>query len=216
MGARVRAIGRKVKKGLAEHLVDSSAIVTVSNPLFTAIEITAGGMSNDLSQKARTLGILTLYGGVSFLIDKGRRVSRRIFKITQESRERAQWLHDTLYLATFNALTAPGFYYFAGARTFREYAVGTLGAIGFGLFGGGLMMYAKDAFRDLLGLETCRRRAYPDLVRRQNPKIKKGLAVAVAAGSLALMNLMYSLNPKKTSNPVVEPTPIVRVDTQSQ
>lgn len=106
-------------------------------------------------------------------------------------------MHDSLYMCAFNIVLAPPIYLVSGAREAREIIIGTAIAAGLGLVQGPWLGYAVDVGRDLTGLGRCERRTYPDLIRRRNPKIKKGLAATLVAASIGLMGGIYSLTPDK-------------------
>jgi hypothetical protein len=153
-------------------------------------------MSDELSINARITASLISYCGIGFLCARGRDYSRKIMKITDKTKEYIQSIHDSAYLVGFNLMAAPPIYYVAGARTFKELAAGTAIAMGFGAFMGSPMGYAVDTFRDMVGLKECNRKAYPNLIKRQNKNVKRGLAALLAAGHVAIMTGIYSLTPE--------------------
>ena len=102
-------------------------------------------------------------------------------------------MHDAAYLAAFNLVVAPLIYGASGAKNVKAIAIGTATAMGFGLVNGGLMGYAVDLFRDLTGLKECNRPSYPRLLRKQNPRIKQGLAALLTAAAMAVTVGIYAL-----------------------
>lgn len=188
---------KKIAERLKFHAVDTTALLTASNPIFSALEVTACGMSDELSIHARLLATGTAYAGIGTLFRMGRDFSRRIFEINDQTKERTQGIHDTLYAMGFNLLISPPMYILAGARSLKEIAAGTALGVGFGLAGGWPMGYAIDVFSDLTGLQKSERKSYPEIIRKQKSKIKKGLAVSLTLGSIALMSGIYALTPDK-------------------
>src|SRR3989344_5121862 len=102
-----RNIVRRVKDSLTYHLVDSTALLAESTPIFAAFETGIAGMSDDISINARLIATGLAYAGVGTALAKGRDLWRKAFKVSDTTKERVQMLHDTAYLAAFNLVTAP-------------------------------------------------------------------------------------------------------------
>ena len=167
-----------------------------STPIFTALEILIARLPNELSQKGRCLGIGLTYAGLGYLIGKGRDLSKKAFGITDETTENIQKIHDMLYMAVANMTTAPIAYYAVGARDPWELTKGGLSAGLFGLGFGWLMGYGIDVFRDLTGLKECKRRSYPETIRKRGPRVKKGIMALTTVTSIALTLGVYELRNK--------------------
>src|SRR3989344_4326364 len=102
-----RNIVRKVKDNLTYHLVDSTALLAESTPIFAAFETGLAGMSDEISMNARLFATgLTYLGGMGIAYSKGRDFYRKIFKITDKTRERVQSLNDAAYTGLFNLAVA--------------------------------------------------------------------------------------------------------------
>ena len=187
------SLAGKVKDSLKYHVVDSTSLMAVSTPIFAAFETQCADMSDENSLHARLLAVGLTYAGMGRLFSKGLDVSRKIFKINPETTEKMKHLHDAAYAAAYNLVICPPFYYAAGVRDPKQIAWGTAAGVGFALVVGGPMGYAVDAFRDLTGLKESER--LPELVSRQNSKIKKGLAALLVGGVIALTAGIYSLTP---------------------
>jgi len=185
---------KQIGKGLAYHLVDTTALNTAANPIMAGLEITAFGMSDEVSINARIFASVIGYLGVGSLLAKGRDLSRRIFGVTEKSKEKVQQFHDGTYLAGFNAVFAPIMYTYSGETDLKKIAIGTLGLMATGAVLGGPIGYAVDSFRDLTGLQNSERNSYPDLVRKQTPIVKKTIATALIAASIGVMSATYSIN----------------------
>jgi len=208
-----RSIVRKVKDNLTYHLVDSTALLAESTPIFAAFETGLAGMSDEISMNARLFATgLTYLGGMGIAYSKGRDFYRKNFKITDKTRERVQSLNDAAYTGLFNLAVAPAIYLASGARDPKEIAIGTASAIALGLVNGAPMGYAVDVFRDLTGLKDCERPSYPNLLKRQSSKTKKGLVALLVAGAIAATAGIYALNPNKSEAPnYQQPTAIEQV-----
>jgi hypothetical protein len=185
-------IYRKSQEALKKHVVDSTAILVLSNPLYSTLETVVSGMSNSNSINARTFGTGLTYAGMGRLFTKGLDLSRKKFNIVSESSEKVKHLHDAFYSAAFNIAISPPIYLAAGVRDAKEIALGTVSAAGMAFFAGGSFGYAVDAYRDLMGIQDSVR--IPELVRRQNGKLKIGLAAALVASSIGAMGLIYHIN----------------------
>src|SRR3989344_4308879 len=129
---------------LKVHFVDSTAILTVTNPMYTALEMGPAGMSSETSMHSRILGSALMYAGFGSLYAQGRDLSKRMFGITDAASERAKTLHDTLYTFVYLAAFQPPFYYAAGSRSIKEIAIGAVGSALMGLLSGPVTGYALD------------------------------------------------------------------------
>lgn len=194
----------KKLENLKYHIVDSTAYLTASYPVYTAIDTMVAGIADDISINTRILGGVLTYGGLGWAIGKGRDLSKKMFKITDKTKERYQQIHDSLYLATINIPLGAGMYTLAGETDIKKIAIGTGLGVAFGLFMGPWIGYAVDSARDLIGLDECKRKFYPKSIQKLGPKIKKGLAVALTAASIGIMSLMYALSPNNPKIPETE------------
>jgi hypothetical protein len=179
----------KAKTALIYHLIDSTAMLTETTPTFAAYEVFAAGMSPQVSKNTRWIIAGATYGGLGWVYGKVRDISRKVFHINKETKERFKNLHDAVYTSAFNLVLSPPLYYAAGERDIEKIAIGTLCSIGLGLINGGPLGYTVDAFRDLTGLEQSER--IPKLISKQSPAIKKSLATILVATSLATTGLIY-------------------------
>lgn len=198
------SLAEKVKDGLKYHIVDSTALMAFSTPVFAAFETSCAGMSNETSLNARLLAVGLTYAGMGRLFSKGLDVSRKLFKIKPETKEKMKQLHDAAYATAYNLVICPPFYYAAGVRDPEQIALGTAAGMGFALVVGGPMGYAVDAFRDLTGLKESER--LPELVNKQNSRVKKGLAALLVGGAIALTAGIYSSTPNKNDSQYGPPT----------
>ncbi len=195
-----RSIMQKARDIATYHIVDSTAILAESTPVFAAFETGIAGMSDEVSMNARMFAAGLVYLGMGSAFAKGRDLSRKLFKITDKTKERIQSVHDAAYSGAFTLAISPLLYAASGARDPKEIAIGTAVAVGFGLVNGSPVGYAVDLFRDLTGLKDCERPSYPYLLKRQNSKTKRGLAALLTAGTIALTAGIYAITPDKQDN----------------
>lgn len=193
-----RFLIERVKNTLQYHVIDSTALLTESTPAFAAYETFIAGMSTEVSMNTRLLVALSTYAGLGYVFGKGRDISKNFFRVTDKTSERFQQLHDALYTVAFNLALSPAFYLAAGETDAKKVAIGTACAMGLGAINGGPMGYAVDAFRDLTGLKESER--VPELVRKQNSKLKKTLATILVGGAIALAAAIYSANQGAQNN----------------
>jgi len=182
----------KMKESLAKHLVDSTAVATVSNTVMAPLETLVCGMPNEVSANARMLGTALTFAGLGTVYTKGRDLSKRVFKITEKTSEKVKAIHDTLYSVGYLMAITPAFYYASGSRDLKEIAAGTIATAAVGLLAGSPTGYAIDAYRDLTGIQESER--LPDCIKKQDSKVKKGLVALITAGSVAAITALYSLN----------------------
>ncbi|MBS3086825.1 L-alanine exporter AlaE [Candidatus Pacearchaeota archaeon] len=187
-----RSLLDKIKEKMKYHLVDTTAILAPTNPIFSAMEVGVSGMSDQVSIDSRLTVAAFSYAGAGWLYSKGRDLSRRIFHINDQTKERIQTLHDSAYTFGFNLLAMPIVYLSTGADL-KQTAIGSVSAAALGVITGPIMGYSIDVARDLTGLQESDRASYPNLIKRQRPSIKKGLAGLLVAGSILAMAGIYGL-----------------------
>ena len=174
------------------HVVDSTAALASTNPVFAVFENVVWGMSDQVSLNARLFAAGITYAGLGSLVSRGRDLSRKLFKIKDTTSEKIQTFHDAVYLMGFNVVIAPIMYTTAGANT-QETIEGTLTAMGLSIINGPLIGYSIDLARDLTGIKRSER--IPKQIRDFSSKSKKGLAALLTAGSIAFNGAIYKLTP---------------------
>jgi hypothetical protein len=183
------------------HFSDGTAVAAVYTPAYALMETAIVGMSHELSMNSRLLGLAAIYGGLGNLIGLGRNISKKVFKITEESSEKIKNIHDTLYLAGSALIINPVFYLAAGARDPKEIIMGTVAGAVLGAAVGIPMGYAIDAFRDLLDIKKSER--IPKKITMAKPGMKKAVATGLVVLSMGLTSAVYKFVPdKKDINPV--------------
>ena len=197
--------GDKPKGDLVEqlkyHAVDSTALLFSTHPIFAAFETLCAGMTDDVSINSRLYITALTYAGLGCAVGKGRAFSRKLFNIVDKTKEKIQYLHDSLYMAAINVPLGVGIYLAAGETDPKKIAIGTAIGVAFGATTGPLAGYCIDVGEDLAGIKPCERRTYPEFVKKQRPKVKKGIAAALIAVSISLMSLVYALTPDRAPRP---------------
>ena len=194
---------------------DSTSLLTTTSPIYASFEVGIAGMSDEVSIKARLMAAgLSYFAGMGWAFGKTRDISRKYFKINDQTSEKTQAFHDSLLSGAFNLVVAPIIYYACGVSDPKQLAIGTATAIGFGIAQGPLLGYTVDVGRDLVGLHSCERRTYPRLVRNQPPRFKKAIAVGLITASIALMSGIYSLTPNTKEIPTQPQQGLERVITE--
>jgi hypothetical protein len=194
---RAKAIYRNMKEELPTHLVDSTALMVASTPVFAGFESLVTGMPNESSLQARKLAVGLTYLGMGRLFTKGMDLSRKHFGITKESSEKQKNVHDALYAVTYNAVISPPFYFAAGVTNPWKITVGTSIAMGLALVSGGPMGYVVDTYRDLIGNKITGKEdseRLPLAVQKQSRLIKLGLAGLLIGASVGATSLIYKVN----------------------
>ena len=79
---------QRIKDTAKYHLVDSTAILAESTPIYAAFETFVAGMSNKVSMTTRVLAATSAYAGLGYVYGKGRDASRRLLKINDTTKER--------------------------------------------------------------------------------------------------------------------------------
>jgi len=173
---------------LKQHLVDTTALLVVSHPIYAAMETLVMNIPEDVSLRTRGIATVTSFAGLGWLYAKGRDASRGYFGIDQECSEMSQTVHDTGYAIGFAGAVSPVFYAAAGG-CLEDTVYGTLGAMGLSIFSGPIMGYSLDAFRDLVGLQESHR--LPSIVKNRSQRTKGVIAAGLLAASLALFGAVY-------------------------
>lgn len=191
---------KRVMDNLKYHIIDSTACLAEASPVFSIFEVGVAGLSDATSINARLLSAGLFYGGLGYLFAKGRDLSRKIFRITDKTKEKIQYVHDAAYAGVFTLVTSPPIYAVSQALAgedidLTKIAIGTATATLLGGANGSPVGYTIDVFRDLSGIKECNRPSYPNFIKKQSSKVKKGILAGMIAASIGLMWLTYSLTP---------------------
>ncbi len=193
---------KRVIEGLRDHLVNSTAIMTSVNPLYALLETKAFHMTDQVSINARYRATWLTYGGLGWILLEGRKLSRRFFDITEKTSEWIQLAHDGIYTFCISLPIGPPFYWWSGETDLRKIAVGTIASAGVGVLAGPVLGYGVDVYKDLVGLDECKRPSYPDVVKNLGSNTKRVIAAGLVAASIGLTAGVYSLTPDIEENNV--------------
>lgn len=187
------------KEELKEHFIDCTAMITASQPFYVALEKIIGACNEDYiiplnkSLQARFWTAAVAYGGMAWVYSKGRKLSRKVFHITEKSKERIQGVHDGLYTMAFSGLTI-GLVYLLSQETDTDKLALISGITAASAIPRGFVIgYFIDTFKDLFNFKKCERPSYPQRIRNLSPRAKKGVLAATIAASLTLIGGMYYL-----------------------
>lgn len=186
-----KGIMRKSYEKVRSHVVDTTAVLVASNPIFTLSENVLSGMSDKLSIDNRINGSLLFYLGAGFLFSKGREVYNRLLNIKEDSKYKGLYdvVWGTIFGAGFNAAVTA-----TNSQSLEDIAAGAFAGAITGSVTGFPAGYSIDTFRDFTGISPSER--LPEKVKGFSRKAKKGLAVGLIAASLAFMSGVYKATPK--------------------
>jgi hypothetical protein len=183
-----RSLGEK----FCDHVVSSTAQLAVATPVYAALETMCYAMSDSVSMDSRVNAAMATYCGVGFLVTKGRELYRNVFRVSQLASEKAQSIHDSLYLAAFSVPYSLVLYTVSGETDWFKIGLGTgIGAVS-SFVVGPAMGYAMDAGADLMGLSECKRPSYVKRLGQLSSRAKKGVAAVAVGTSLGLTALVYT------------------------
>ncbi|MBW3004827.1 L-alanine exporter AlaE [Candidatus Woesearchaeota archaeon] len=176
-----------------QHVTDSAALFAVSTPCGAFLENVLAGMADEVSLKSRLIVGGLYLAGIGGALGYGRDISKKLCSITDETKERYQQIHDMVYIGAATVVVNPPIYIAAGAKDFKEIAIGTLCAAAVACASGGIMGYSVDLFRDLTGYKPSSR--VPKKVQKARPSLKKALAAGVFTAAMGLAGLVYYITP---------------------
>lgn len=187
-----------IKHELHRHVVDSTAMVTIANPIYAFLEVLSG-MTTGVSLNSRAISTAATYAGLGSLT-KIRDFSKRKIGITADSSELAKGLHDVVFTATAVVGLKPLIYMASGETDLKKIIIATAATT----MAGAVMAYPGgrliDCYREIMGVEETNR--LPKIVEDQSPRVQKGLAGLLTAGSVAAVGAVYVATPYVT--PYVE------------
>lgn len=178
---------------LRKHFVDTTAMITESNPIFAISEI-ASGLSIENSINARLFAAGIGYFGFAKVYSSGRDFWKKSFGVSEVTSEIKQVVCDLGYSVTFNLFFSPIMYYVAGERDFETIALATGASMGLSLFNGAPVGYAIDVSRDLFGIKECKRKSYPKKIKELSLNSKRKIAIGLIVGSIGITSLVYQVS----------------------
>ena len=180
------------------HLVDATATTTVSTPVYTALETIVVGMSPEVSIKTRLGFIAANYIGGGRIVAYFRDVYKKMFNVTETTKEATQKSYDRAYIGICNFCSELLFSTISSYTSTKQLTANQIilgaalaGAVGLGI--GALEGYSIDSFRDLFGLKPTKR--LPAKIREQPLHVKKIIATEFICLSLALTTMIYVISP---------------------
>jgi hypothetical protein len=175
---------RKATLGLEKHFVNTTATISLTNPIYAVVETTVMGMPDYVSLDAKLYGSALYYFPLGFAYAEGMKLSRKKFKLSQESPKKKLRTHDKIYSTLFSLAVTPPIYALSGSNwTWPELFFKTSVVLGVSWVIGDSLGLANDVCRDLNGLEESPR--LPSLIKNQHPLAKKSLFWAYATASAA-------------------------------
>jgi hypothetical protein len=176
---------------LKYYIVDTTALLTTSTPIYAAMETFGSGMSSDTSLEARLKVVQLSYMGLAVVYTKLRDLSKYVFNINDSSAEKVHKIHDSLYTTVFNIGISVPVYLSSGAN-WKQTLIGTGSALVLSFFiTGPINGYGVDAYRDFWNLEKSNR--LPEKIRQLTPRCKKGIAAALIGASVGLTSIVYEV-----------------------
>lgn len=185
-------VSNKVVNYVKLNTVDNTSLCIGGVPVFALSDVGVTGMSVAVSLKSRIFGASLGYCGLGLAYSFFRGVSRNIFGIHEKSNELLQVVHDSVYSASFSIPLSVGFYTFGGEEDVRKIVVGTALGAGYSFFTGGATGWSVDVYRDLVGIQTCDRRSYPNFLKQRGNSVKKIIAGGLVVASLGITTEIYS------------------------
>ena len=187
-----RYISNKIVEYAKLNTVDNTSLCIGGVPVFALSDVGVAGMSVAVSLKSRVFGASLGYCGLGLAYSFFRSLSRGMFGIHEKSNEWLQLFHDSVYSATFSIPLSVGFYTFGGEQDTRKIVVGTVLGAGYSFFTGGATGWSVDVYRDLVGIQTCNRRSYPNFLKNRSNTVKRIIAGSLVVASIGITTEIYS------------------------
>ena len=92
---------KKIAQNTKYNAVTNTAMCAESTPVYAAFETGVAGMTDAVSLNARLIVLGAGYCGAAWVYGQGRSMWRKAFKITDQTREAKQHLHDAMYAVSF-------------------------------------------------------------------------------------------------------------------
>jgi len=192
----------KVVGYLKSNIIDATALMVESNPFFAVYEVAVADMSDWTSLKSRFWGTVAAYVGLGKLYVGGKNKSQEIVGINEHSSKWVQRIHDSVYTMGFAGIVSPILYFaLSGERDPEKIVIATVGSMGLGLINGPFLGWTTDAVGDLSSSKECKRKDYPDFIRIQKQKTKRGILAGAVAVSIGLTAIVYPLVPNGILSP---------------
>ncbi len=187
-------INMKIEKivDLGKHyLVDNTALLLGSTPIYTAMETLASGMSVATSFESRLKVAALAYMGLGTFYVKGRDLSKKILGFTEKTKGWKHVVHDSIYNLAWNIPFSIVIYQTSGADL-EQTVKGVAGASILSFVSGPINGHSIDAFRDFTGTIPSPRKM-PKIIKNSKKSVKKLLAAGMVAGSLISTLGIYAI-----------------------
>ena len=212
-------LGKKATREIVKDITTSTALLIVASPIQAVNDtlvleylgktldaaninyMNMMAMTNESSINAKFGVALITYCGIGWGYRNLREVSKKLFGITEKTKEKVQWLHDWIYTTLYSSGVLAGGYIYSHEDNWWK--IGTALAISAATqtIRGPMIGYSVDCYQDMLGFKECKRKTYPKKVKNMSKKGKSIVAAGVLAASLGLMTAWYNIIPASWSNP---------------
>lgn len=180
-----------MRKRLLEHVVDTTAIVNVGNPVLSILETQLFGLSDQVSINSKFIGMTLGYLGLGSVYSKGRDLYNKLFGINENTSKVVRGIYDTAFSLGYGFVVLSGIYFLSGQRDPSTLIFASLSGAVSSLILGIPYGYSIDLTRDLTGIKESNR--VPDFIKKQNPYLKKGIAISLTAASALLTYGYFAL-----------------------
>lgn len=204
---------KQIHKELANYFVDTTGLLVASTPVFAAMEVFVSNMPVDVSLETRLKMTQLSYLGLGWAYGKGRDLSKKALKVTEQSKAWQKISLDIGYNVTFNAVISFPIYLSSGANL-QQALIGTEGACLLSTIAGPLNGYGIDTFRDLIGTKPTTR--IPQYVQNMNTQVKKALAIGLVGASIGLTAGIYKIKNGYSKPPQVITEATIQPSKQQQ
>ena len=172
----------KYSSFLWENRATSLAQITLATPIFSIYEKQMLEMDNLESSIARLTGASIIVLGAGPLYEKFRQFSHFMVAGAEEMSETKIKNTDRVSNALFNLPRGAIIYTVAGIESGKEFALGVLGTVGYGLTVGASSGYLIDLSKEALGTKKIERESI-----RKNSKSKNKLILGTVLASSILI-----------------------------
>jgi hypothetical protein len=166
-----------------DRFLEATPAALVFNPVLGAVETFYNKLSWGESLSTRAKGtLLTYLGGIAFSAMRRRSGNK---------------LNESYKGGLLGLVSTPPFYHYLSGLKWEDTAIPTLAVTILGFAGAVPFGWCMDAFKEL----ACRgdSERLPYAIRSQSPTIKRSLAGALVASSLASLAAIYTFSPNNES-----------------
>ena len=177
-------------ENLRNHIVDTTALTAICNPLLSISENVLMGLSDSTSISNRINGSIIFYLGAGSAFSKGRDLYNNIFNVKEDSKYKI--LHESIWGTLFGAginsvITA------VNSPNLEDVVSGGIAGAIIGSVTGFPSGYFIDLYRDLTGITSSER--MPEKIKDLSKSVKIGIATGLMVASIASMTAIYYTTP---------------------